>query len=151
MIIGIDPGLKGAFAFLSKKGKVKEVIDMPQEAKITGKGFQVSALMVCEILRDKKVTMAYVERVHAMPGQGVVSVFSFGRSMGVVETALAAFGIPVTFVTPHAWKKRAGLIGKEKDASRTLCLSLYPGLANELKYKKNVDRADAILIALHGK
>ncbi len=33
MIIGIDPGLKGAFAFLSKKGKVKEVIDMPQEAK----------------------------------------------------------------------------------------------------------------------
>jgi len=86
-----------------------------------------------------------------MPGQGVSSVFSFGKSAGIIEGILAAEKIPMVLVTPQKWKKRAGIIGKEKDAARTLALQLYPQIASHLDRKKDVGRADALLIAHFGR
>jgi crossover junction endodeoxyribonuclease RuvC len=84
-----------------------------------------------------------------MPGQGVSSCFSFGRSVGAVEVAIASRIIPITMVTPQAWKKQYGLIGKDKDMARTLCLSLYPESAHLFKRKKDIGRADATLIGAY--
>jgi crossover junction endodeoxyribonuclease RuvC len=77
-------------------------------------------------------------------------MFSFGCSFGVILGVLAALSIPLVLVRPQAWKKRAGLPGKRenKDAARTLAQQLYP-LA-ELGRKKDIGRADAILIARFG-
>lgn len=59
-------------------------------------------------------------------------------------------GIPLTLVTPQAWKRGAGLIGKDKDAARSRAVQLYPGL-RVLDFKgKGGAVADAILIGLHG-
>ena len=61
------------------------------------------------------VRLAALEKVGAMPGQGVVSMFTFGHAAGAVAGVLAALEVPVTLVTPQRWKKAAGLIGTDKD------------------------------------
>ena len=154
MIIGIDPGITGAIYFEHENG-TKEVIDIPVMAKSSGKGNQINPYGLSEIIRaaykSDGVYTAFLERVNAMPGQGVSSVFSFGKSSGIIEGVLAALKIPVVMVTPNKWKKAAGLTGKDKDAARTLAIQLYPELADQLSRKKDIGRADAILIAHFGR
>lgn len=151
MKIGIDPGLSGAVALLDGNDKIDDLIDMPVMAS-TGKRQQVNGAELAKIIKlwqqDSEPITAYVEQVSAMPGQGVSSMFSFGKGCGVVEGVMAALGVPVVYVSPGAWKRRAGLIGKPKDMSRTLAQRLYP-LA-ELGRKKDIGRAESILIAKYG-
>lgn len=154
MKIGIDPGNSGAIAFL--EGNVVDVVDMPLMAN--GKKQQINAHELGRIIEsrfvefDKTGAMAYVERVSAMPAQGrtqgAASMFNFGMGYGVIQGVLAALQIPYTLVTPQKWKKAAGLVGKDKDNARTLAQQLYP--AAPLGRKKDIGRADAILIARFG-
>ena len=92
---------------------------------------------------------AIVEKVGAMPGQGVSSMFSFGRSVGIIEGVLAAKQIPVTFVTPQSWQKQSGA-AKGKDGSRQRVMELFPREAHLFARVKDDGRADAVLIALAG-
>lgn len=153
MIIGIDPGISGAIAMLRDNGVLIDVVDMPVTAKTRGKGNQVNAVLLGDYLRsviknrDETLRVA-IEAVGAMPGQGVTSMFGFGRSMGVIEGAVAAFSLPVEYVTPQRWKKLHGLVGKDKDASRTLVLQKYPNHSGSFSRKKDNGRADAVLIGL---
>lgn len=149
--IGIDPGVTGAIALLSPKGDLDDLLDMPT-LLLTGTRQKVNAAELGKIISrwvDLPGLTALLEQVGAMPGQGVSSMFGFGMSYGIVQGVLGALQIPVTFVTPQAWKKRAGIPAKaEKDFSRTIAQQLYP-LAS-LDRKKDVGRADAILIARFG-
>lgn len=150
MKIGIDPGISGALALLEEDGTISDYVDMPVMA-LMGKRNQVNAAELGKIIKlwtNGISCTAYLERVSAMPGQGVSSMFGFGVSYGIVQGVLAALGIPVVMVTPQCWKKRAGLTGKPKDMARTLAQQLYP-LA-ELSRKRDIGRADAILIARFG-
>jgi len=148
MFAGIDPGVTGAIAFLNDDLSLIEVLDMPTML-LTGKKQQVNAAALANILRDwGNGATAYLERVSAMPGQGVASMFNFGMGFGIIKGVLGALQIPMVLVSPVTWKKRAGLQGKEKDASRTLAQQLYP--AAPLGRKKDIGRADAILIARYG-
>lgn len=147
MKIGIDPGNSGAIAFIADDLTYIDVQDMPLMAM--GKKNQVNAAGLREILLMHSGNLhAYVEKVQAMPGQGVSSMFNFGKGAGVIEGVLAGLGISYTLVTPQKWKKRAELIGKEKDMARTLAIQLYPFAP--LTRKKDIGRADAILIARFG-
>ncbi|MBO9484347.1 hypothetical protein [Salinisphaera sp. G21_0] len=149
--IGIDPGKTGAIAFL--EGEVlKRVLDMPVIPDGKGKKDKVDGAQlrrfIAELTAESRQVHVYLERVGAMPGQGVTSMFNFGRSFGVVEGVVAGMGLPVTYVTPQAWKKAFGLIGAEKDASRGRVVELYPEA--DVRRKKDSGRADAILIARYG-
>ena len=147
MIISIDPGLSGAVAVFHDK--LIHVFDMPISAKTNGKGNQVNTVLLVKELRGLgKIDRVIIERVHAMPGQGVTSVFSFGRSLGVIEGICASFDIPVEWITPQKWKKIHGIVGKDKDASRTLVIEKYPEYVDWFKRKKDIGRADAVLIGL---
>ena len=44
--------------------------------------------------------MAVIERVASRPGQGSAQTFSLGHSMGAVQGALAALGVPTKLVAP---------------------------------------------------
>ncbi len=149
--IGIDPGLSGALALLEDDNTLSDIVDMPVMA-LTGKRSTVNAAEVSKILKlwlkDSSHVIAYLEQVSAMPGQGVSSMFGFGVSYGIIQGTLGALGIPVIFITPQKWKKIAGLIGKEKDMARTIAQRLYPDA--ELARKKDIGRADALLIARFG-
>jgi crossover junction endodeoxyribonuclease RuvC len=165
--IGIDPGITGAIAVLDDDPRV---YDMPTASKLSGKGQQVEAHTLAAIIRAvmrlpgetffasdaaneskwRENCVAYLEHVGPMPKQGVTSVWSFGRSAGVVEGVLAALGVPTVLVRPQAWKRRAGILRADKDASRTLAMQIWPGLADQLGRKRDVGRAEALLIARFG-
>ena len=151
-VIGIDPGLTGAVAVIEPDGSYA-VWDLSVMPVGTGKGRvknKINGAALAAVLRDATDCqgLAKVEKVAAMPGQGVAGMLSLGHSAGVIEGVLAALGIPFEMVTPQKWKKAAGLIGSEKDASRTKAQQLFP--AASLSRKKDIGRADALLIAKYG-
>jgi crossover junction endodeoxyribonuclease RuvC len=151
-IIGIDPGLSGAVAVLTGSDSLI-VIDMPtMTVERNGKSKrQVSASELAAIFANfnSNDTHVFVEKVSAMAGQGVTSVFSFGRSFGMIEGILAAFKLPVTYVAPASWVKAVGR-GQGKDASRARAMELFPNNQADFKLKKWDGRADAALIAYWG-
>ncbi len=150
--IGIDPGLSGAIAIISPESL--KIFDMPtMTVERNGKAKrQVSASELADIFSpyDSSKCHVYVEKVSAMAGQGVTSVFSFGRSFGMIEGILAAFRLPVTYVAPATWVKAVGR-GQGKDASRARAMELFPNNQADFKLKKWDGRADAALIAYWGK
>ena len=90
-----------------------------------------------------------VEQVNAMPGQGVTSMFNFGQTFGAIKGVCAALQLPIYFVRPSKWKKHFELINSSKDSSRTKVIEMYPYLSSQLSKKKDVNKSDAILIALY--
>ena len=151
-IIGIDPGLTGAIAVLEDK-KVIELFEMPVMAEGKKNKRQLNSAQLVKLLKDNidnkknEEVSVVVEQVNAMPGQGVTSMFNFGQSFGAIKGICAALGLPIFFVRPSKWKKHFELINSSKDSSRTKVIEMYPVLSSRLSKKKDVNKADAILIA----
>jgi crossover junction endodeoxyribonuclease RuvC len=152
-IIGVDPGASGAIAILEDNGQLVQVFDMPSvELQVGGKAKRrVAPEMLASELRLYNVqgTVAVVEQVSAMPGQGVSSMFAFGQAYGLVLGVLAGLWIPTSTVTPSAWKKALKL-NTGKDAARAKAAQLWPAQASEFKRVKDDGRAEAALIAHWG-
>ncbi len=147
-VIGIDPGASGAIVVLEDDTPIEWTL-MPT-VKV-GSASRVNASALADFICGSEVDHVYVELVGAMPGQGVTSMFNFGHSTGTVMGVLGALGVPHTLVTPQAWKKAAGLIGKDKDAARARAIQLWPTW-RELDAKgKGQAYADAALIGRYGK
>jgi crossover junction endodeoxyribonuclease RuvC len=150
LYLGVDPGLSGALAFLDTDKGHLHVLDMPvMEVSRNGKTKrEVSPPLLANILNAIEGTdvIAVVERVGAMPGQGVTSVFSFGRSLGIIEGALAACQISMTLIQPQVWQKAAGVRGG-KDGARQRACELFPNYAGLFARKKDDGRADAACMA----
>ena len=144
-ILGIDPGLSGALVILEDTQPI-EWIRMP--TYIVGKSNRVNGAAVASFINKSKIDRAVIELVHSFPGQGVTSMFTFGHACGTVMGVLAALEIPVSGITPQEWKKRAGLIGKDKDAARSKALELWPHWRVLDKKVEGQAMADAALIAL---
>ena len=152
LIIGIDPGIKGAICIL-KDGEILDVIDMPVMPVGKKNKSQVNSSQIYNeiqkaiINEDKKDIKVVIEQVSAMPGQGVTSMFNFGQSFGILKGMCSAMQLPMYFVRPAKWKKYYGLINSEKDASRTRVIEMFPYFSSQLSRKKDSNKADAILIA----
>jgi len=141
VILGVDPGLTGALAALFDDGGLAWVMDMPVVDK------NVNAVTLAQELRDRGISIAVVERVASMPGQGVSSVFKFGKGYGQVLGVLAALEIPLVEPTPSQWKSAMNL-SKDKELSRALAIKTWPSMAKFFERKKDADRAEAALMAL---
>lgn len=148
-ILGIDPGLNGALAFMDDHELL--IYDIPTLAiERNGKNKrQIDLQKLASILRIYKIDHCYLENVNAMPGQGVSSMFQMGRGYGQIEMALAALCIPVTYVTPQKWKKSLA-VPKDKDGARQRASQILPQWAHNWPLKKHADRAEAALIAYYG-
>lgn len=135
--IGIDPGKKGGIAILDRLGEVIGVWDMPDTEQDILEVFQEFA----------GKARAALEKVSAMPGQGVTSMFTFGRGYGALRMALTASRVPFRDVGPKAWQKELGLTGPypspkdRKNAHKATAQALFPG------EKVTLLTADALLIA----
>ena len=149
--LGIDPGQTGAIAVLAD-GDFAGFIDMPVVPRPAG-GNHVDAATLAAALRGifsahpGAHVFGVLEEVGAMPKQGVSSMFRFGESYGVIRGVLGAVGIPYMQVRPERWKKYLQLSGKEKDCARTVAIQRHPTAAAHLGRKKDIGRADALLIA----
>lgn len=136
--IGIDPGKKGGFAVLID-GKVWKA-EVWDDAEFVDTMRQVSQM--------RTVARAAVEKVGAVKGNGVTSMFSFGKSAGFIEGVLAAFDIPYQLVPPQKWKSEFGL-NSDKEKSIVVCKRLYPGinlLPTERCRKESDGIAESVLI-----
>ncbi len=150
-IIGIDPGLSGALAVL-ENSKVKNLFEMPVMSEGKKNKRQLNSAQLVKLIKDNigedDDVEVVVEQVNAMPGQGVTSMFNFGQTFGAIKGVCAALSLPIFFVRPAKWKKHFELINASKDASRTKVIEMYPFLSHDLAKKKDVNKSDAILIAL---
>ena len=152
LIIGIDPGISGSICFF-EDGKIIDLIDMPNMAEGKKQKKQVNGAQIYNeiLLRIKNVEKndikVVIEHVSAMPGQGVTSMFNFGQSFGVLKGICSAMQLSMYFVRPVKWKKFFNLINAEKDASRTRAIEIFPYFSAQLSKKKDINKADAILIA----
>ncbi len=152
IIIGIDPGIKGAICIL-KDGKILDVFDMPimpvgKKNKSQVNGSQIyNEIKKATINEEKTNIKVVIEQVSAMPGQGVTSMFNFGQSFGILKGIFSAMQIPMDFVSPVKWKKHFNLINTQKDSSRTKAIEFFPYISHKLSRKKDANKADAILIA----
>ena len=150
--IGIDPGARGAISIVDRHKGLVDVIDMPTvEVKIgNAMKHRVSPEAIASELRLYAPTaLAFIERVGAMPGQGVSSMFAFGEAYGLVRGVVAGLGIPCTSVTPAVWVK-AMRVAQGKDGSRQRAMELFPEHAHLFKRVKDDGRADAALVAAWG-
>jgi len=147
--LGIDPGSSGAVVLLEDDHPIEWMM-MPVYK--VGSATRVNASeLVYFIDHGKFVDHVYIEQVGAMPGQGVTSMFNFGHSCGTVMGVIGALGYPHTMVTPQKWKKNAGLIGTDKDASRSRAIQLWPHWRDLDTKRKGQAYADAALIGVYGK
>ena len=152
LIIGIDPGISGAVCFF-EEGKILDIIEMPTMSEGKKNKKQVNGNQLFNEIRSRlneinqEDVSVVVEHVSAMPGQGVTSMFNFGQSFGVIKGICSAMQLPIHFVRPTKWKKYFNLIKTTKDASRSRAIELFPKISENLKRKKDSNKADAILIA----
>lgn len=148
LIVSIDPGLTGAIGFL-RSGVYVAVEDMPTLVKGVGSvKREVSPAGLKQLIRSHLIVgedvVAVIEKVGAMPGQGVSSVFSLGDSYGTARAVLATANFETVYVSPVTWKKYFKL-SSDKELSRSLAVRCFP--AAPLTLKKHADRAEALLIA----
>ena len=152
IIAGIDPGKTGALAITYPDGFV-ECFDVPK-VKLRGKevpawyDWQSHWRVAMDIAG---VNMIVIEDVSARPGQGVTSMFTFGRTLGFVHAIAVASGASIQFVTPSVWKGKMGLLNSSKGASREKASALYPKARDLLGRVKDDGRAEAILLAHYGR
>lgn len=160
--IGIDPGVTGAIALVDVSGarpRVLDLRDMPVTMTTKSNGRvrrRVDPAALILALRDmtkgrkRGAVTAYVEDVHASPGMGVVSAFTFGHTAGVIEAALAACGVTVQLCSPSSWK-RALAVPADKAASMARATELLgEDAAAHWPRKMDHNRAEAACLALYG-
>lgn len=145
-VIGIDPGQSGGVACLDSD--LAEGIPMP----LAGKEVDGRELAAWIFLR--KPTLVVIEKVGAMPGQGVVSMFQFGRNFGAIIGVVEALGLPYRFVTPQAWKREV-LSGTSRDKTAAIehVHRTYPSvdLCPGRKRSPHDGIADAVCLAEWGR
>ena len=152
VILGIDPGLNGGIAIIDKYKNIVETEIIPT---IDGKFIDIPKLNF--LIYNFAPNHVYLEKVSAMPKQGVASMFSFGKTCGIIEALIVANNIPYTMVTLQAWQKviHEGLDKtlNPKVRSEIIFKRLFPDqhLKATERSKKNHDgMLDALMIALYG-
>lgn len=160
-ILGIDPGFTGALAVIEPINRVIIALyDMPtvQPLKIAGGPGAVYPIVVdgprlAAIIKrhEPQISLAVLERVHAMPDQGVSSMFRFGEGYGLVQGVLHSFGIRLLMPPPSIWKAFHGL-NYDKARSIELASNIFGSLTAKQYFarKKDNGRAEAALLALYG-
>lgn len=166
-ILGIDPGLSGAFvvydamvnsvidgyniptSVVKRNRKQKRVLDIPR-----------LVLMARKLADQHPDLVAFLELVAANPmhgrRQGTSSMFNFGNTNGAIETSIVAANIPYSKVTPATWKGALGC-SKNKDQTLERASSLIPLGTPFWTPKRGIRRkedcygtAEAALIAYYG-
>lgn len=151
LLMACDPGAKGALAFFHPEHGTLELIDTPTVEVKRGQRTktEISPQMLAALIRARKPDIAIIEVVGAMPGQGVSSMFQFGRGVGMLEGCLAALEIPVTYISPQGWQKAVNA-RSGKDGNRQRAAEIFPAYAHMFARKKDDGRADAALMAWWG-
>ena len=159
IVCGIDPGLKGALAFYD--GATMRIEDIPvlpvrKGGKVRAEidGYELARI----IDAAGHIDHAAIELVGAMPTDGAVQAFSFGRAFGELIGIMRAHFIPLQFPSPVKWRRAMGVpssIKGDKQPAIARATALLPRESSAwVAVRGNGDaatrsgRAEAALIAL---
>ena len=144
--LGVDPGAKGGLAAIDENNKILFAVPMSRENLVN-----YIKMLNNDVIDRNDGVIACVEKVGAMLGQGVTSLFTFGQSAGFIDGVFESFEIPYQLVPPQTWKKSFSLLHKDKKASIETCKQLFPGvnlLPTERFRKESDGISQAILMNL---
>lgn len=156
-IIGIDVGITGGIAAIL--GGEEFVYEMPTQKIVMSTGrtvTKIDAIKLAQLLKSiiDSDSIVAIESVSARPGQGVSSMFGFGRSLGVIEGVCAALNISPLLIRPQEWKSAfPTLVSSERKAAkieaRKLATEKYKSLKLEFIRAKDDGKAEALLLATY--
>jgi len=162
IILGVDPGLTGALAWLRcAPGKAPEILhvqDVPTVKARFGRSQTIRehidvptlAAALCGPGGVLRPDSAIIEEVQALPKQGLTSAFRFGFVAGALQATILSARVPLTRVQPQVWKPAVGLPpGSDKGASRRRVLELFPASSALFSREKDHGRAEAVLLAAY--
>lgn len=148
--IGVDPGMSGAIAVINPANIVIRTLPFFKN-ELDGPELHGWLEELTLAYPNESKPIAYVEKVGAMPGQGVVSMWNFGYATGQLHMIFKMLHIPYMLVTPQKWK---GLVlagsDKSKLAAINYCLRRYPDVnirSTARSTTPNENMADALCIA----
>jgi len=141
--IGIDPGGSGAIVAIG------DVEDGLMFIKCDSTEHDMWRFLENVSLMGDGAHFALIEKVGAMPAQGVSSTFKFGQSYGFLRGLLVSTGFPFDEITPQKWQKEYSLIRKSKTETNTQKKNRHKQKAQQLfpGVRINHANADALLIA----
>ena len=155
--VGVDPGASGGVAiiyYFNGKNICTQGMSMPI-VKVDGK-----PTLDTHILKGFLPGIPFIavlEQVAAMPGQGVSSMFQFGRMFGAVEAMLDNTAEEVIYVWPRRWKRYFKVGADKQDAID--CADYYFGKCPQWHQRgkrggtmlaSNSGVAEAALLGLYG-
>jgi crossover junction endodeoxyribonuclease RuvC len=105
---------------------------------------QVDGANFAARLEQMRPDVAAIDRVSAMPRQGVASTFKFGTTFRIIIGVVGALKNPTHFVAPGKWKRHFGL-SADKEESRARALQLWPARSDPFAHKKDQGRSEARL------
>jgi len=136
--LGIDPGMSGCIATVGPEGPIEWLALNKVEDKD-----------VWEWLNEhgREARFAEIEKVNAMPKQGVSSTFKFGRSFGFLTAMLVALEVKYDFVLPRQWQGDLGCLSKgDKNVTKAAAQRCFPSVK-----RMTHAIADGLLIAEHAR
>jgi hypothetical protein len=142
--VGVDPGAGGGIAILHSQGIVR-VEKMPATERDIWDLFVWARVKAGQSQQVKGI----IEKVGAMPKQGLSSTFKFGVGYGGLRMALIASLIPFEAVTPIVWQRGLHILPRKKEESKTKFKNRLKSKAQQLfpELKVTLATADALLIA----
>ena len=154
VIIGIDPGKHGGVAWVSHKDAGAMPMPLVEGGDELDHNALISTLLWADNEASEGVLFVYIEEVHAMPKQGVTSMFTFGYDSGRLRGIVEGTGLPVRLVSPKTWKKvvLGDYYSHDKAGAIAFCDSNYPNvnLIPEQGRVPHDGMADALCIATYG-
>ena len=119
--LGLDPGgSSGGIAVMNSDGSAYDAWSM---RTMTLKDIWT----VCSMRARQGRLFAMLEKVHAMPKQGVSSTFKFGANYGALEMALVGGGVEYETVSPGVWQRSMKCLTKgNKNVTKEAAEKLFP-------------------------
>lgn len=162
--LGIDPGGDGALAIITNDTNAPQpILPMPMMAydnvfipktsrSKRKKKFEVDVAAIKSFLDGYEIKAAAIELIHAMPGNGAVSMFTFGENFSAVKACIRTLGIPLYQVKPKDWQKHIlGFTTSDKKVAQDYCQKFFPNtslLKNSRCRTPHSGIADAICVGV---
>jgi crossover junction endodeoxyribonuclease RuvC len=169
IVYGVDPGLKGGVTRIETATGLVTCTETPiikgKAARKGPRGGKIPAIKdeydpaaMAALIEGPEDVMGgiggdvhygvsfWIERVGAMPGQGVTSMFRFGFGAGLWHGICGARRIVPNLISPGPWKASFGL-NDDKNAARAKATEIAPALAGFWPLVKHDGVAESFLIA----
>lgn len=169
LFLGVDPGKSGAIGWIVADVISQEILAYGCEdlevikVSPTSKNSETDPVAmrksIRQVLSENALTTfqthVTLEHVWARPpdqtgrSTSTQAGASITNSMTCCKTVVKMMNLPFDLIVPAKWKKYFGLPA-DKEICRRYAQERFPAAASLLKFKKNSDRAEAMLMALYG-